>query len=73
MQSEGKGREPPTARESFKGVREPDWGGKGRGGDTGTGPAQAHGPARGDGGSLRPVASESARETGPGRGAAAPD
>lgn len=38
MQSEGKGREPPTARESFKGVREQDWGGGGeRGGDTGRG------------------------------------
>lgn len=72
MQSEGKGREPPTARESFKEVRERGWGG-GRGGDTGRGPARAHGPARGHGGSLRPVASESARATGPGRGAAAPD
>lgn len=32
VQSEGKGREPPAAWESFKGAREPGWRGGGRGG-----------------------------------------
>lgn len=70
MLSEGKGREPPTAWESFKGVRERGWGEGGAvtpGGD----PSERTDPPA-ETVSLRPVASESARETGSRGGEAAP-